>query len=250
MNTQIKAVILAAGRGKRLGTEADLPKVLREANGKPLLEYVLGALSFIPAEDIIIVAGYKREEVIARFPSYAYAIQEDQRGTGHAAACALPLLERYNGDVIIACGDMPLISRGSYRALIDAHRGSGAECTILSGVYDTPQYGYGRIVRDAAGEFSRIVEECDAAEREKLIPEVSSGVMIFRAPALRSALSALRSDNAQGELYLTDAPEVIRSGGKLVRALPRKLGNEIIGVNTPQQLAEVEEALCARRREI
>jgi bifunctional N-acetylglucosamine-1-phosphate-uridyltransferase/glucosamine-1-phosphate-acetyltransferase GlmU-like protein len=239
----LKALILAAGQGKRMMSGGDgAPKVMRLANGKPLLGYVLGALSFIPENDTIIVVGYKREQVKAAFPGYAFAVQEIQRGTGHAVIAAAPALTGFDGDLLICCGDMPLIKRETYAALIDAHRRENSVCTLLSGESDD-YLPYGRVIRDENGDFSRIAEERDCGENELKTTELNAGVYIFNAQALLSVLSLLKTDNAQGEIYLTDAPALLKAAGGRVAVLKKRLGNEIIGVNTPEQLREVETLL-------
>ncbi len=243
---KLKAVILAAGKGTRLHSEQyDLPKVMREAAGKPLLGYVLEALDFIAPEDTVIVVGYKKEQVVSAFEGYAFAEQREQLGTGHAVMAAYPLLDGYDGDVLVCCGDMPLLTRESYLGLCREHEKNGAVCTILSGTSAVP-LPYGRIVRDEYGEFERMVEERDCTPEQKMIDELNSGVYIFDAKTLGSVLSGLRSDNSQGEYYLTDAPALMRERGGRVCVYKRELGFEIIGVNTPEQLAETERIIQSR----
>jgi bifunctional N-acetylglucosamine-1-phosphate-uridyltransferase/glucosamine-1-phosphate-acetyltransferase GlmU-like protein len=224
----------------------DAPKVMRPANGKPLLGYVLAALSFIPKADTIIVVGYKRGQVTGAFPGYAFAVQETQRGTGHAVMAASPALAGFGGDLLICCGDMPLIKPETYAALIDAHRREKSVCTLLSGESDTP-LPYGRVIRDEAGDFSRIVEARDGTGSELKTAELNAGVYVFDVSALLDVLSLLKADNSQGEIYLTDAPALIKSSGGRVAVFKKDLGKEIIGVNTPEQLREVEVQLTISR---
>ena len=239
----MKAVILAAGKGTRLQTEGNtLPKVMRLAAGKPLLAHVLGALDFISPRDCVIVVGYQKENVIASFPEYIFAEQEEQLGTGHAVMAAFSRLEDYNGSLLVCCGDMPLIKRETYLALIEAHNTSDNICTILSGTSDL-NLPYGRILRDENGEFCGMVEDKDATAEQKNIKELNSGVYVFEASALRSVLSELKSDNSQGEYYLTDAPVLLKKHGLKIGVCYRDLGYEIIGVNTPEQLQQTEELL-------
>lgn len=242
-NTKLKAVILAAGKGTRLQTEgSDLPKVMRLAAGRPLLAHVLAALDFIPAQDCVIVVGYQKEAVTAAFPAYVFAEQTEQLGTGHAVMAAFTALEDFDGDLLVCCGDMPLIRRETYLALLDEHRAAGNACTILTGT-SSLALSYGRILRDADGAFCGMVEDRDASPEQKEIRELNSGVYIFDAAALRGVLSALKSDNAQGEYYLTDAPLLLKQRGLGVGVCFRELGYEIIGVNTPDQLRQTEELL-------
>lgn len=243
-NRPVKAIVLAAGKGTRLHTEGcDIPKVMRLAAGRPLLAYVTEALGFLPPADIVLVVGYKREQVEAAFPGYAFAIQAQQLGTGHAVAAGLQTLPDFEGDILVCCGDMPLIRRETYLALVEQHAAQGNACTLLSGSTDTP-LPYGRIVRDSTGAFSAIVEERDCTPEQREIRELNSGVYMFRAPELRQALGQLRSDNAQGEYYLTDVPGLFLESGLSVGVCRRELGNEILGVNTPEQLSLVSDLLA------
>ena len=240
---ELKSVVLAAGKGTRLQTEGNtLPKVMRLAAGKPLLAHVLSALDFIPAHDCVIVVGYQKENVINAFPGYAFAEQKEQLGTGHAVMAAYERLEGYNGSLLVCCGDMPLIKRETYLALMDAHNSSDNACTILSGTSDL-DLPYGRILRDENGAFCGMVEDKDATDEQKKIKELNSGVYVFDAALLRGVLSELKSDNAQGEYYLTDAPVLLKKHGHKIGVCYRDLGYEIIGVNTPEQLKQTEELL-------
>ena len=243
MDRSLKAVILAAGKGTRLQSQNDsLPKVMRVAAGKPLLGHVLSALGFIDPKDCVVVVGYKRETVVSAFPECTFAVQEEQLGTGHAVMAAFSALADFDGALLVCCGDMPLLKRSTYEALIEEHFASNNVCTILSGTseIDLP---YGRIVRDEAGNFVGVVEDKEANQEQKRIRELNSGVYVFDARVLKNVLSELRSDNSQGEYYLTDAPLLLIKKGLHVGVCKRELGYEIIGVNTPQQLAQVEELL-------
>lgn len=246
MSKPMKAVVLAAGKGTRLHTEGvDLPKVMRQANGKPLLEHVLGAISFLEREDIVLVVGYQREKVLAAFPDYPHAVQAPQLGTGHAVQCAKDALAGFDGSILICYGDMPLMRRETYEALFAAHQAAGDDCTLLSAVSEQ-ELPYGRVIRDGAGRFSCIVEDRDCTPEEKAVRELNVGVYVFEAKALWDALSRLRCDNAQKEYYLTDAPSIILAAGGKVGACPDCTTEEMLGVNTVEQLAQVEQALRAR----
>ncbi len=241
---QIKAIILAAGKGKRLQQEGvDAPKVMRLAAGEPLLRHVLNALDFIPREDVTLVLGYKKEQVLAAFPQYPWAEQAEQLGTGHAAACGLQELGDYEGDVLVCAGDMPLLKKTTYEALVEEHRAAGNACTVLTGTADIPSKGYGRILRDEKGDFLTVVEDRDCTPEQAAINELNTATYCFNAADLRQALSLVRNENAQGEYYLTDVPAILKAQGKKVGVCCRHLGLEIIGVNTPEQLAQVEAAL-------
>ena len=240
---QIKAVVLAAGKGTRmLSEQCNLPKVLRQACGKPLLSYVLRALHFVPAEDTILVVGYRKDDVLAAFPDYPHAVQEPQLGTGHAVRCAAPLLQKFDGTVLVCYGDMPLLREEVYCGLLDYHKKSGAVCTLLSGTTEEP-LPYGRVLKDEAGNFLCVVEERDCTPEQKKIRELNVGIYAFECRELLACLDLLRSDNAQHEYYLTDVPALIRERGGKVSVYTAELNEQLIGVNTPEQLAIVESYL-------
>lgn len=243
----LKAVVLAAGKGTRLRTEGcDLPKVMRLACGEPLLRHVLRETGFIAPEDTVVVVGYQKEQVISAFPGYVFALQEQQLGTGHAVMAAMPALEGYSGDLLICYGDMPLIRRETYEALVAQHRASGDACTLLSGTAEE-DLPYGRIVRGPDGKFRQVVEDRDCTPEQKQIRELNTGLYVFDAQALARVLRQLRCDNSQKEYYLTDAPALMLEQGLSVGVCTLELGMEIIGVNTPEQLEQVETELLRRK---
>ncbi|MCL2563163.1 MAG: NTP transferase domain-containing protein [Oscillospiraceae bacterium] len=243
----IKAVVLAAGKGTRLRTEgSDLPKVMRQVMGEPLLHYVLDALAFIPPQDTIIVVGYQKEQVTAHFPGYVFAEQKEQLGTGHAVMAAREALDGEDCAVLVCCGDMPLLRRETYEDLVRTHETQGNVCTILTGTTDLDM-AFGRIVRDADGKFREVVEDRDCTPAQKNIRELNAGVYIFQSGPLLSALGRLGRSNSQGEYYLTDVPAILQGEGMQIGICMRKLGDEIIGVNTVEQLGQVEESLKKRR---
>ena len=243
METKLKVVVLAAGKGTRLRDEAsDEPKVMRQVCGKPMLWYVLDSLSFVEAKDIVIVVGYKKEDILASFGGYSFAEQKEQLGTGHAVMAAQAELRDHNGAVLVCCGDMPLVARDTYEALIHNHFRQENDCTILTG--ETAQsLPFGRVLRDEKGGFSRIVEEKDCTQDELRITELNAGIYVFATQQLLAALKEIKTDNAQGEYYLTDVPAIMRAAGAKIGAFKRELGDEIIGVNTLEQLAQVEEII-------
>ena len=246
MNRQIKAVVLAAGKGTRLhNDEIDAPKVMREANGKPLLWYVLDALSFIDKTNIILVVGYKKESVIGSFTDYPYAVQTEQLGTGHAVAAAKEQLVDYNGALLICYGDMPAIKREVYEQLLQTHFNEGNDCTLLTGE-STLEMSFGRIERDSNGGFLHVVEEKDCTPQQLEITELNTGVYVFDTPKLLGALKELKNDNSQGEYYVTDVPAIMKGHGAKIGILKRNLGDDIIGVNTLEQLKLVEDILEKR----
>ncbi len=245
----MKAIVLAGGKGTRLRTEGiDLPKALRLAAGKPLLGYVLEELSFLPKEDITLVVGYEGDKVAAAFPSYPRVYQSPQLGTGHAVQCAEGALKGYEGQILIAYGDMPLLPRRAYETLIETHRREGNACTVMAGLAACPM-PFGRIVRNADGSFQRIIEDRDCTPEQKEIKELNAGVYVFESRALWRALTTLRPNNAQGEYYLTDAPLFLVDQGEKVGVSAACTPEEMLGVNDIEQLRKVEEIIMGRRGE-
>lgn len=242
----IKAVVLAAGKGTRMQSEScHLPKVLREACGKPLLYHVLRQLDFLKPEDTILVVGYLHEAVEQAFPAYPSVLQSPQLGTGHAVQCAAPLLRDFHGTVLVCYGDMPLVRREVYEELLRRHAASGAQCTLLSGTCEET-LPYGRVVTDAADNFIAVVEDRDCTPAQKAIRDLNVGIYAFDCQALLEGLSKLQNNNAQNEFYLTDVPALIQAAGGRVRVYKAVLNEQIIGVNTPDQLAQTERFLKAR----
>ena len=243
MDATLKAVVLAAGKGTRLNSaDADVPKVMRKIHNKPMLWYVLREIAFINKKDTIIVAGYKKDDVIDYFPDYTFAIQTEQLGTGHAVMAASAALASFDGAVLVCYGDMPVLRRETYEALVNTHFKEDNDCTLLTGTSNSP-LPYGRVVRDADGKFLKVVEQRDCAPEQREIKELNSGVYVFRSQLLLESLKSLKSDNSQGEYYLTDVPAIMRERGGRVGILKRELGDEIIGVNTVEELRQVEEIL-------
>lgn len=246
MNT-VKSIVLAAGKGTRMRTDgSDAPKVMRLALGKPLLSYVLSSLPVENMRDAIVVVGYMKEQVMEAFPDCTFAVQSEQLGTGHAVMCAEDALNGFSGNVLICCGDTPLVTRDTYTALLNTHIEEGNDCTMLSGTSKAPMKGYGRVLHASDGGFDKIIEEKDCTPEEAAIQEYNSGIYIFKAQKLFTALKELKTDNAQGEYYLTDTPVIMKNRGDKVGICVREMGSELIGVNTPEQLREVERILSQR----
>lgn len=239
----MKAIVLAAGKGKRLQSEKfNAPKVLREAKGRSLLSYVLDNISFIPQEDTVIVVGYMRDKVIEKtVGDYKFATQEEQLGTGHAVACAKEYFENYDGSVLVLYGDMPMLKKETYAAMVKKHEESGADCTFLTAISESP-LAYGRIIREN-GKIVDIVEQKDCTPEQLAIRELNVGVYVFDSKALFENLSKLKNDNAQGEYYLTDVPKLLIADGKKVDAYTIGDTCEIYGVNTVEDLEFCEKNL-------
>ncbi|MFI3312925.1 MAG: NTP transferase domain-containing protein, partial [Eubacteriales bacterium] len=212
----IKAVVLAAGKGTRMQSEScQKPKVLREALEKPLLHYVLQAISFVPAKDTVLVTGFMHDTVEAAFPAYPAALQDPQLGTGHAVQCAKDHLEGFDGTVLVCYGDMPLLKQEVYEALLQDHQVSGAQCTLLAGTCQE-YLPYGRVLTGENGDFIAVVEDRDCTPEQKEIRDLNVGIYAFDCKCLLEGLSRLENKNSQKEYYLTDVPAIIQSlGGKV-----------------------------------
>ncbi|WP_322016209.1 bifunctional UDP-N-acetylglucosamine diphosphorylase/glucosamine-1-phosphate N-acetyltransferase GlmU [Paraburkholderia sp. J12] len=229
-------VILAAGMGKRM--HSALPKVLHPLAGKPLLSHVLDTARTLNPTRLVVVIGHGADAVRAAVgaPDVQFAVQHEQRGTGHALQQALPLLDT-RVPTLVLYGDVPLTRAATLKRLADAAGTNGYG--VLTVTLDDPT-GYGRIVRDAAGQVVRIVEQKDASEAERRIAEINTGIVITPSAPLAGWLAALKNDNAQGEFYLTDVVgQAAAAGHPVVTAQP---GDEweTLGVNSKQQLAELE----------
>lgn len=238
------AVVLAAGKGTRM--RSDLPKVLHPLAGEPLAAHAIRAALAAGAGGVVVVVGHGaaqvEQDLAPRFPGLRFALQAEQRGTGHALQCALPALDAHAGPVLILSGDVPLLRPGTLRALLTAWEASAGGLALCTFTPADPT-GYGRIVRDAGGPVRAIVEERDATPDERAIRECNAGVYCADAALLRRELPRLGSANAQGEIYLTDLVRVAAAAG--VRALPTP-EEEVAGVNTPEQLAALAALYAAR----
>lgn len=231
--------MLAGGKGVRM--KSDLPKVLQPFLGRPLIAHVLDNIEKAGVSDIYVVVGYRGEMVIDAIGGRAKTVwQREQLGTGHAVMQAEEALAGFSGRVIIACGDVPLIRPETFRALIDESDRDDVKAVVLTMIPATPR-GYGRIVKDGKGRFERIVEERDATDEIRKIPEVNSGTYIFDAPFLFEGLRRINTDNAQGEYYLPDALQYVRSSGYQVKTLLMNDPVEGSGVNTVEELQRLEE---------
>lgn len=242
---KLKAVILAAGKGTRMNS--DLPKVLHECLGQSMVHHVIKAVEGADALDVCVIVGYKAKEVKdAIYDIVQFVEQEEQLGTGHAVKCAKDFIGT-EGDTIVVCGDTPLITADTLKALVELHRKEANGATVLSAILEDAT-GYGRIIRDADGNFVKIVEHKDGTEEELAVNEVNSGMYVFNSEALSASLELLSNDNAAGEYYLTDTIALIKRIGLKVSAMPLTgdAVDEIRGVNTPEQLKEAEEIMMNR----
>jgi UDP-N-acetylglucosamine diphosphorylase/glucosamine-1-phosphate N-acetyltransferase len=234
------AIILAAGKGKRMGS--DLPKVLVTVGGRPMIRYVIDAIHGAGIKRILAVVGYRADLVrreLADQPGLEFVVQSEQLGTGHAAKMCEDRLEVHDGAVLILAGDSPMVQVSSLKSLLTEFGARRQACLLGTGKKDKPT-GLGRIVRDKKGEFAAIVEEKDATPEQRAINEVNLSTYVFRPDALLSSLKKLKSDNVQGEYYLTDCPGVLKAEGQRVEALCVLQPIEALSINTKEELATVE----------
>lgn len=241
------AVILAAGKGTRMKSE--LPKVLHEAAFHPILHYVLTAAESVSAEKILTVIGHGAEQVKAVFGGRTeFVLQREQKGTGHAVMEAMPALAEAHGTVLILCGDTPLLRGETLDAFLQAHEAEKAACSVLTANIDNP-FGYGRIIRGADGALLKIVEQRDATPEEQAVTEINSGVYCFDLDFLREAVKELKTDNDQGEFYLTDTVAICNGQGKKALAWIVEDFEEVKGINDRKQLSEAGAILFRRKNE-
>lgn len=250
----LDVLVLAAGLGTRM--RSSRAKVLHKIDGRPLVNHVCRTATALAPRRIYVVIGHQGEDVKRAVleelneSHAAFVWQKEQLGTGHAVNSARDFFENVDSTLLILSGDVPMIRAETLAALVQqhhAHRGRGAACSILTVKLDDPT-GYGRIVRDEAGLFNRIVEQKDASEEERAIREINSGIYCFDTKKLFAALSSVENNNAQSEYYLTDVPALLHSAGELVSLYQHTEAREVSGINNRVELAELERVL--RRRTI
>jgi bifunctional UDP-N-acetylglucosamine pyrophosphorylase/glucosamine-1-phosphate N-acetyltransferase len=236
----VGAVILAAGQGKRMRSET--PKVLHCAAGRPLVRHVLDAVEEAGITEVVVVIGQGADMVReALGPQYNYALQEKQLGTGDAVLKALPHLSAECKEVLVVCGDTPLLRSETLAKLVRSRQETGAAAAVLTGIFEDPQ-GYGRIIRTADDMVEAIVEESDATVEQKRIQEINTGSYAFTKEALETTIHRLQPDNKQGEYYLTDCIYLLREADQPVTAVIAPT-IETAGINTRRQLADAERIL-------
>ncbi len=231
-------VVLAAGEGKRMRSAKS--KLLHEISGHSMLSYAVNAAEDLNPRNLVVVVGNKREQVIAHLseiaPYVSTAIQEEQRGTGHAVQCGLEAIDSLDGEVVVTYGDVPLLSGSTLVELVAEHRQQGNAVTVLTATIDDPT-GYGRIVRNQDATVRAIVEHRDASAAERAIREINSGIYVFDSQVLRDGLGQLTTDNDQGELYLTDIISYANGLGRRVGAWMTEDSWQTEGVNDRVQLS-------------
>ena len=248
MKNKVAVVILAAGMGTRM--KSDKAKVLHEVQGRPMILYVVETARKIAGDDVILVIGNQAQEVRAIIPNTAellFAYQEQQLGTGHAVLCALPQIPEHCDQVIILCGDVPLIQPETIAALVEDHLRARRDVSLLAVEMDNPS-GYGRILLDDNRQISAIIEEADANADQKRIKLINSGIYCIDKAFLLQALPEIRPDNAQGELYLTDIMSIGYQEKRNMGVVVEANCQQIIGINTCQDLATVDAIMKSRSR--
>ncbi len=243
--SELISVILAAGKGTRM--KSALPKVLHKVGGKPMVQHVLDAAKEAGTTRNVIVIGFGGEKVKETIGEQAeIVVQAEQLGTGHAVRQAEGVLSGVEGTVLVLCGDTPLLTGSLLKKLCKEHEVSGAKATVLTAIMPDAT-GYGRIIRDKAGNVAKIVEHKDATEEERKVQEVNSGIYCFDKKALFDALTKVGCDNAQGEYYLPDVLEILKDQGEKIWATAADDYEETLGINSRVQLAGAEKILRRRK---
>ena len=228
--------------------KSDKAKVLHKINGKPMILYVAQTAKNVAGNCIVFVIGYQSEQVkktVSDFGDFEFAYQHEQLGTGHAVSCALPFLPNYVNDVVILCGDVPLLTSETVIRLIKDHKSAKRDLSLLAVTLDNPE-GYGRVFYDENMNVTKIVEEADADVEQKSVKTVNSGIYCVDKEFLSAALKKINSDNSQKEYYLTDIIQIGYSEGKKVGALVSDDYEEVIGVNSLKDLNKAEYVLMNR----
>ncbi|WP_283582500.1 bifunctional UDP-N-acetylglucosamine diphosphorylase/glucosamine-1-phosphate N-acetyltransferase GlmU [Ligilactobacillus hohenheimensis] len=242
--TEKYAVILAAGQGTRM--KSKLYKVLHPVCGKAMVDHVLTQLERVGIDQIVTVVGHGADQVKQLLGDRTiYALQAEQLGTGHAVMQAEDVLGQKDGITLVTCGDTPLFTAETFKQLFAYHEQQGAAATVLTAHTDQP-FGYGRIIRDAAGTVAKIVEQKDATPEEAAVQEINTGVYCFNNQELFAALHQLSNDNAQGEYYLTDVIGILKQAGKQVGAFQMDDFTESMGVNDRVALANATRVMQQR----
>lgn len=240
------AIVLAAGMGKRM--KSDLPKVLHPVGDppRPMVQAVVDACRETGCRRIVLVVGYKQDlvrEAMEGQSDVEFAEQREQLGTGHAVRCAEPLFEMEEAepghDLFVLAGDGPLIRTATLQKLLSRHRSTDAAASLATSRINDPS-GYGRIVRDAQGRFRAIVEDKDCTSEQLKITEVNPSYYCFDAGALFATLSKVRPNAASGEQYITDVPGLLLGQGRRIEVIDAVPPEDILSINTPEQLAEVD----------
>ena len=246
MKEKIAVIILAAGLGKRM--RSPKAKVLHEILGRPMLTYVIDVAQAIAGSSVIVVVGNQAEAVrraVSGAAAVRYAYQDRQLGTGHAVLCALPQLPDDCEQVVVLCGDIPLLTASTLKSLVYDHLAAGRDATLLAVELDAPQ-GYGRVLLNDHHRVCGIIEEADASAVQRAIRLINTGIYCVTRQFLSETLPNVTPDNAQGEFYLTDIIRIGYESGRNIGVSYGAAPLEILGVNTPEDLARVEALMAAR----
>ena len=241
MNKELRVIILAAGKGTRMNS--DLPKVLHKLQGKALIDYVIDESELLDPKEIILVVGFKKEQVIKHTKNrihLKYATQVEQLGTGHAVLQTKELLKNKKGHILILYGDVPNIKASTLMPIVDDHISNNRDLTLITAEIDDPS-GYGRIIRDENGNLLKIIEEKDCSDNEKKIKEWNPGIYIFKIKEVFRILNSIKTNNASKEYYLTDAIGLAQQSNMQIKAIKIANSGEVIGINTTDQLKELED---------
>lgn len=244
---EIKSVILAAGKGTRMKSET--PKVLHKIFEKPLLGYVLDNVKNIVNESFVIVGHHAQEVteyVEKNYNTAKTVLQTPQLGTGHAVSMVCPLIESFEGQVIILCGDTPLITEATLKKFVEYHNSNNSDLTVMSTIFENPT-NYGRIIRENDNSLKCIVEEKDATTEQKAVKEVNAGIYCLNWKKIKPAFSQLTSNNAQGEYYLTDIIAWGKKNNLNVNAYILENSDEIYGINSRSNLATAAKIMNERK---
>ena len=243
----IRAIVPAAGKGSRLQkVSGDMPKAMFRVGDRPMLDYVLENISFIDKNDIYIVVGHGKEKIIDYSGDcYHYVEQKQQLGTGHAVMECAKEFEDFDGSVLITFGDMPLFRYEEMEAMCQQHAEAGADCTLMTATNPNLKL-WARVIRDENGDFARIVEGKDCTPEQASIKELFSGVMVFNSKSLFKVLPEIGCSNIQKEYYITEVPELMVKKGMRVDTYFTKDGDDLRGINTPEDLEICERILEER----
>lgn len=241
----LKSIILAAGKGTRMKSET--PKVLHEIFNKTLLGYVIEAVNNTGlADENFVIVGHQAERVEEyiknNYKNARTVLQSPQLGTGHAVSMVLPYLQDFDGEVVILCGDTPLVTPETIKDFVEEHKKKNSDLTVMSAIFENPT-NYGRIVRKSDGSVDSIVEEKDATTEQKAIKEINAGIYCLNWAKVKGAFSDLKTNNAQGEYYLTDIIKWGNEKGLAVNAYVLKDNQEIFGINSKLNLSQAAKML-------
>ncbi len=236
MSDDRAAIILAAGKGERM--ESDIPKVLHRIRGRPMISILIDTLARLNFARLIVVIGYKGEMVKDELSEYpvSFVWQREQLGTGHAVQMAGDVLGDFTGTTLVALGDVPFLSARSIELLFEVHEEIKAAATCLSAIVGNPA-GYGRIIREGTSSIMKdIVEDKDASEQVRRIREINTGTFCFDTQRLFASLEKVDNKNKQGEYYLTDTIKIMRNNGLRIAVVTAENPDEVLGVNSIEQL--------------